>query len=437
MEKKHQDWIQKNFTEILKHTNLEILLQHVKRKNIFPEILLEKYQLPTVTLHERKRQFYWDIQKRGPKAYGLLLEACQESGQYTLYTILNGEPFIPQPVDILKNAKPFGHEMLSKTDNRDNIYNTLLEENTGVTLSLDQQPTKIVVKTSEERMDIANGLQHKSLTPYSMHGTKRGIAFVINNIEFMGTKHKKREGAEVDAKNLKELFKQLGYEWIYWENQTYKDIHTKLRDFTQDTDNKLREVDSCFIIFMSHGVEGHIPEDTHIVTYDNLEYKTSEIINKFSNSSCKSLRNKPKILIFQACRGNMEDFGVKYKLSPKASRRVISPQSPINKTQADGESYETMPNKSDMLICYASSPGYRAYRDTLLGSWFIQYLCEIFMNYAYNTDVQKLFTMISGEVTEKRTQDDARQSAYIATYGFRPCFLNPGLEISSPEKLHF
>ena len=34
------------------------------------------------------------------------------------------------------------------------------------------------------------------------------------------------------------------------------------------------------------------------------------IFSKFNNEECENLKGKPKIFIFQACRGSKEDFGI-------------------------------------------------------------------------------------------------------------------------------
>lgn len=52
-------------------------------------------------------------------------------------------------------------------------------------------------------------------------------------------------------------------------------------------------------------------------------------------------------------------------------------------------------NYSDTIIAYATLPGYVSYRDKHNGSWFIQILCEVFMNYAHEKHVQDLFTMVN------------------------------------------
>lgn len=60
-----------------------------------------------------------------------------------------------------------------------------------------------------------------------------------------------------------------------------------------------------------------------------------------------------------------------------------------------GNGNETMRNYQDMFVAYATLPGHVAFRDKITGSWFIQILCEVFMNYAHKTHLQDLFHMVS------------------------------------------
>ncbi|XP_044731660.1 caspase Dronc-like [Chrysoperla carnea] len=283
---------------------------------------------------------------------------------------------------------------------------------------------KIIVKTSKHAQleDIKNVPAAEDM--YPNQGSKRGVVLVVNNIEFENNEHEKRFGADVDAKNLKELFTQMGFEWIYWENLTRKDMRLKLREFTNDSNTLLSEVDSCFVIVMSHGGEDRSPEETIFWTHDNYKIKASEIIESFSNSNCVLLQDKPKIIIFQVCRGVLEDRALK-----KHNIGNVGDNPQLDKSSTNqnlGESVKTISNKSDMLICYTTSPGFVSFRDPDKGAWFIQCFCKIFMNYAYNTEIKKLFDMVTDEVIKKRTKDFALQMPYIINVGFRHSFyLNP------------
>jgi len=58
------------------------------------------------------------------------------------------------------------------------------------------------------------------------------------------------------------------------------------------------ENDECFIMFvMSHG------KDNCVFGSDGQAVKYNEIISPFTNANCRFLKNKPKLVFFQACRG--------------------------------------------------------------------------------------------------------------------------------------
>jgi hypothetical protein len=50
---------------------------------------------------------------------------------------------------------------------------------------------------------------------------------------------------------------------------------------------------------------------------------------------------------------------------------------------------------SDILIGYSTLPGFASNRDVFLGTWYIQAICEIFMENACDTDVEDMLKMVS------------------------------------------
>jgi hypothetical protein len=50
---------------------------------------------------------------------------------------------------------------------------------------------------------------------------------------------------------------------------------------------------------------------------------------------------------------------------------------------------------SDILIGYSTLPGFISNRDMYLGSWYINAICEVFMEYACDTDIEDMLKMVS------------------------------------------
>jgi len=63
------------------------------------------------------------------------------------------------------------------------------------------------------------------------------------------------------------------------------------------------ENDECFIMFvMSHG------KDNYVFGSDGQPVRINEIITPFTNVNCTFLKNKPKLVFIQACRGGTVCF---------------------------------------------------------------------------------------------------------------------------------
>lgn len=93
-------------------------------------------------------------------------------------------------------------------------------------------------------------------------------------------------------------------------------METALRHFAARQEH--RSSDSTFLVFMSHGdLDGicgtkHNEEEPDILHDDT-------IFQIFNNRNCCSLRDKPKIIIIQACRGSESELG-----EPREWRAIFS-----------------------------------------------------------------------------------------------------------------
>lgn len=102
-------------------------------------------------------------------------------------------------------------------------------------------------------------------------------------------------GTDVDARNLSTLWKQLGYVVQVEENLKAVEMQEKMNEFAQD--DRHYQCDSAIVMVLSHGLPGAIVGiDGKIVPVDNL-------ISRIDAKHCRALKNKPKLVIIQACRG--------------------------------------------------------------------------------------------------------------------------------------
>lgn len=89
---------------------------------------------------------------------------------------------------------------------------------------------------------------------------------------------------------------------VYWSKTlwSFQDMESVLWKFAAREEHK--SSDSTFLVFMSHGIlDGicgtmHRDEEPDVLPYDT-------IFRTFNNRNCLSLKDKPKVIIVQACRG--------------------------------------------------------------------------------------------------------------------------------------
>lgn len=77
-----------------------------------------------------------------------------------------------------------------------------------------------------------------------------------------------------------------------------------------------------FVFVMSHGDKGD--HDTHVVCSDGNKLDTSWIEKQFNNTNCVLMQKKPKIFVYQLCRGKLKDMGTHKRIVTDSSLQNIS-----------------------------------------------------------------------------------------------------------------
>jgi len=140
--------------------------------------------------------------------------------------------------------------------------------------------------------------------------------------------------------------------------------------------------------------------------------------------SCQFLLNKPKVLIFPFCRGDRPDPG--YMIIPKQIQTLQRMP-----TQTDGLGTllqsDNVPTLSDLLVCYASVPGFETHREPDDGSWYIQQLCDLLADHAHDRSLEDILKKTQSKVGKMRTKELTLQTGANENLGFnRKLFFNPG-----------
>lgn len=253
---------------------------------------------------------------------------------------------------------------------------------------------------------------------YKNNTMPRGLVFMANYKDFVNNEHTSREGSEIDVKNLTVLLSQMGY-MIPKQHINLNKYETikALREFLSH--EELKSVDSCIVIIMSHG-----RDEKSFYTSDNLYITVNDVVERFSNKECPALKGKPKIFIFQYCRGSGPDVGVE-----ATPQRVVYSRG-LN-VQTDSAHFGEAvvhrdPTFTDMYIVYSTVEGFVSFRHPNRGSWLMEAICHVFMNNAHNSELESLMKMVSRRVRENYTDDGSKQVCEFVQRAFdRHFYFNP------------
>ncbi|KPJ12221.1 Caspase Nc [Papilio machaon] len=446
MQNAHRKAIQNNFGSLVEQTDLDVMVSALYEKGVFSEQMIEPFKDTNKDTRTRKRQLYMDIMRRGPDAFGHLLEALEENGYWNL-------------VRDLDPASSLHLQPRNTYNNQDSKSG----ESNYVSIRTEKKRTKSNVEATKNEIQAASSASHKEGTDpsveipyfhvvksrqffednvdkdiklYKTRGHQRGILVIFSYIQFCNDIEKYRKGVDIDCKKLKYLFDEIGFSVIAYQNLTKQETETTLK--------RLEEVlvgtECVFIVVSSHGYE-RAPRsaDTDIRCSDGHLLSFLDIVERFNNANLPALRGVPKVFISQLCRGRNEEWtlvprrraGGAGDAAGAAADGAGGARGPHGaRVESDGarweEPLERQPDRiySDILIAHSTVPGFVSHRDPEKGSWYIQALCEVFAARAHDCHVEKLFTLV-----DERMYDHFQvQTSSVEKWGFnRRLYLHPGL----------
>lgn len=174
--------------------------------------------------------------------------------------------------------------------------------------------------------------------------------------------------------------------------------------------------DIGILIIMSHGEK--IDNKTVIVGSDGHGLEEEWIMTQFNNQSCTVFRNKPKILIFNICRGDLVDNVIQFAQHTQSDSACTKKPEVAD----DDERYY-----SDLMVCHPSVEGFQAHRDTVRGCWYIELICNVFMEKSHEMDVESMLKLVERGLRTRISEKMTRQTSTFLNIAFRTCYLNPGI----------
>uniref|UniRef100_A0A9J7Y3G0 Caspase Dronc n=1 Tax=Cyprinus carpio carpio TaxID=630221 RepID=A0A9J7Y3G0_CYPCA len=228
---------------------------------------------------------------------------------------------------------------------------------------------------------------------------RKGSALLITNI-VCDYEENNRYGAEIDEENMEWLLRTLGYHVVKRRNlsgEVHKQYSSLMKLLT-------------FVVIMSHGEridnrDAILGVHYHQSRNPNDVYFVDKTFSHLNSENCPALIDKQKVILIQACRGG----GVE-----------VRDQVP--------ESDSWVHREKDFVCFMSTIPDTASYRNTKTGSHFINYILDVFCEWAHKDEIMELFRKVTNRMATcpGRTKDKLLPGLE-RTYLPKKFYLFPGL----------
>lgn len=151
-------------------------------------------------------------------------------------------------------------------------------------------------ESRESKQFETNGEEQSS---FNMNKNPHGMALVFHNSKFNNENIPSRYGSQVDIENLNIILSKLGYKERIFQNLNKDNILNTLQKYAEKDHS---QYDSFMCWILSHGSENSFYGS------DGIPIKIDVVKSYFSVKNCPSLADKPKMFIYNCCRGNKEEI---------------------------------------------------------------------------------------------------------------------------------
>ncbi|XP_035884533.1 LOW QUALITY PROTEIN: inactive caspase-12-like [Phyllostomus discolor] len=286
----------------------------------------------------------------------------------------------------------------------DGIFDDLMEKNVlnGDELRRLGKGVKLIVNRTEslvddvtEKTEMAGKIlvdrlfntkkQLRLNIPSNGEGGQNTTGLIICNKEFDYLHN--RCGSEVDLLGMQDLLENLGYSVVVKVNLTALEMETELLQFAARKEHQ--SSDSTFLVFMSHGILEGICGIKHSEQEPDILHDDT-IFQIFNNRNCQSLRDKPKVIIMQACRGRgdgtvwVTDVGRASACRYDHTFQCYIWSDAVTKTHVE----------KDFIAFKSSTPHNSSWRVDTNGSLFIYQVIQYFKEYSWCHHLEEIFRKV-------------------------------------------
>ncbi|XP_072876791.1 caspase-12 isoform X1 [Chlorocebus sabaeus] len=212
------------------------------------------------------------------------------------------------------------------------------------------------------------------------------LALIICNKEFHYLLN--RNGSELDLLGMQDLLENLGYSVVIEENLTAQEMETALRQFAARPEHQ--SSDSTFLVFMSHGILNGICGTKHWDQEPDVLHDDT-IFEIFNNRNCRSLRDKPKVIIMQACRGS--GAGIVW-FTTDSGKASADTHGQLLQSNICNDAVTKAHVEKDFIAFKSSTPHNVSWRHEISGSVFISQIIYYFKEYSWSHHLEEIFRKV-------------------------------------------
>ncbi|XP_045338564.1 caspase-12-like isoform X2 [Leopardus geoffroyi] len=196
-----------------------------------------------------------------------------------------------------------------------------------------------------------------------------------------------REGCEKDISGMRDLLENLGYSVVIKENLTAQEMKVELKHFATRPEHRFS--DSTFLVFMSHGILDGICGTKHREEEPDVLHDDT-IFQIFNNRNCRNLKDKPKVIIMQACRGKGNGAVWVTDVGEACAWPENQPSAPYIFSDAVQKTHV----EKDFIAFKSSTPHNVSWRLNTDGSVFISHLIRYFKMYSCCHHLEEIFRKV-------------------------------------------
>ncbi|KAA0187960.1 Subfamily C14A unassigned peptidase (C14 family) [Fasciolopsis buskii] len=245
--------------------------------------------------------------------------------------------------------------------------------------------------------------------PYQITSEPRGFVHIINIEKYEPAAGvSDRRGSSEDVLKLYSLFREFSYSVSVVHNLNGTQLENSVRDFAGKKEHA--DTHAAALFLLAHGSEHHI------IASDGILVSVDTLASCFTNPNCPRLAGKPKLLVFQACRGEVRAQAIRI-------RKDLMDSAPSDHS-LDPSSWLSLPYMSDCVIVYTTLPGFVSWRSETDGSWYISHFVDVFRAHGRNCHVMDLLAEVNHRLVDESTKMNIQQISQPVNTLRRPFYLS-------------